>query len=59
MFYHDIRGELEVNKSFNIYLGVDNVGDRLPPQGLTGTGDGSGIYDLLGRYFYTGVTARF
>lgn len=59
VFYHDIRGELEVNKSFNIYLGVDNVGDRLPPQGLTGTGDGSGIYDLLGRYFYTGVTARF
>lgn len=59
VFYHDIRGEFAVDAGFDIYVGVDNVGDRLPPQGLTGTGDGSGIYDLMGRYFYAGVVKRF
>ncbi|MCB2062664.1 MAG: TonB-dependent receptor [Novosphingobium sp.] len=55
VFYHDIRFNWEVKPEFNFYLGVDNIGNRLPPQGLSGQGDGSGIYDVLGRYFYAGV----
>ena len=59
VFYHDIRGQFDVSEKFNIYLGVDNFTDRQPPYGLTGIGAGSGIYDNRGRYFYTGITAKF
>lgn len=59
VFYHDIRFDLQVNDKFNIYAGVDNVSDRLPPLGLTGVGAGSGIYDVRGRYLYLGVKAGF
>ena len=59
VFYHDVRFDLQVNDKFNIYVGVDNVSDRLPPLGLTGVGAGSGIYDVRGRYAYLGVKAGF
>ncbi len=59
VFYHDVRLDLRVNDRFNIYAGVDNIGDRLPPFGLTGVGAGSGIYDVRGRYGYVGVKAGF
>lgn len=57
--YHDIRGEFDVNDKFSFYVGVDNVGNQLPVQGLSGVGGGSGIYDLMGRYFYAGAVAKF
>ena len=59
VFYHDFRLDAEVSDKFNLYVGVDNVTDRLPPFGLTGVGAGSGIYDVRGRYFYTGFVAKF
>lgn len=57
--YHDIRGQIDVNDKFNFYLGIDNVGNKQPPFGLTGVGAGSGIYDVRGRYGYVGVVAKF
>ena len=59
VFYHDVRLDLQVNPRFNVYAGVDNIGDRLPPLGLSGVGAGSGIYDVRGRYGYVGVKAGF
>lgn len=59
VFYQDIRVAFDVNKSFNIYGGVDNIFNRQPPLGLTGTGAGSGIYDVRGRSFFAGVKAKF
>ena len=59
VFYHDIRLAYAVDKAFDFYLGVDNVGNRLPPQGLTGATAGSGLYGVLGRYYYTGVKVNF
>lgn len=59
VWYHDARIALDVNDKFNIYSGVDNFTNKLPPYGLTGVGGGSGIYDNRGRYFYAGVTAKF
>jgi outer membrane receptor protein involved in Fe transport len=59
VFYHDVRLDLRVTDKFNIYAGVDNLTDRLPPLGLTGVGAGSGIYDVRGRYLYAGVKAGF
>ena len=67
VFYHDLRFDVEASDRFNIYLGVDNVGNRMPPYGLTGVGNGlntaanggAGIYDVRGRYMYAGVVAKF
>ena len=57
--YHDVRLGLDVDTRFNIYAGVDNIGDKQPPYGLTGVGAGSGIYDVRGRYGYVGFVAKF
>ena len=64
--YHDLRVNVDVDKRFDFYLGVDNVGNKLPPYGLTGLGNeaganggGSGIYDPRGRFMYAGVEAKF
>ncbi len=57
--YHNVRAELAVNDKFNVYMGVDNVFDQLPPFGLSGAGGGSAIYPNVGRYLYTGVQAKF
>ncbi|HEY0314575.1 MAG TPA: TonB-dependent receptor [Allosphingosinicella sp.] len=57
--YHDLRAEIDVNKDFNFYMGVDNVFNQLPPFGLTGAGGGSGIYPNVGRFLYFGVSAKY
>ena len=57
--YLDLRVAYDVTEDFNMYFGVDNVANRFPPFGLTGVGGGSGIFDNRGRYFYTGVVAKF
>ena len=59
VYYSDIRLDFEADKTFNLYVGVDNVTNRLPPLGATGIGGGSGIYDNRGRYFYAGAKATF
>jgi outer membrane receptor protein involved in Fe transport len=59
VFYHDVRVGIDAGDNFNFYLGVDNLANRLPPSGLTGIGDGSGIYRNTGRFFYAGAIAKF
>lgn len=59
VFYHDIRMGVDVNDRFRFYGGVDNVFDRLPPFGLDGTGQGDGIFNNTGRFFYAGVEVNF
>ncbi len=59
VFYHNVRFDLEIDKRFNLYVGIDNLTDRQPPLGLTGVGGGSGIYDVRGRYGYAGFVAKF
>jgi outer membrane receptor protein involved in Fe transport len=59
VFYHDIRLGIDAGDNFNFYLGVDNLLNRNPPLGLSGIGDGSGIYTNRGRFFYSGVVAEF
>jgi outer membrane receptor protein involved in Fe transport len=58
-FYHDLRLGIDATRDFNFYVGVDNVADTKPPLGLTGIGAGSAIYDVRGRYFYSGFVAKF
>lgn len=58
VMYHDLRVEYAWSDSFDLFIGVDNIGDKMPPLGLTGTGAGSGIYDNTGRFFYGGLKWR-
>lgn len=55
--YHDVQLGLKTGK-FRFYIGVDNITDELPPLGATGTGAGSGVWSVTGRYYYTGVRIR-
>ena len=57
-FYHNFRANLEVDKKFNFYVGIDNVFDKLPPLGLLGTAAGD-PFDSFGRYFYAGIKASW
>jgi outer membrane receptor protein involved in Fe transport len=57
--YHSIRIGIEPTKKFKFYFGVDNVFNRLPPYDLTGTGGGSGIFPVTGRFFYGGFDVSF
>jgi len=57
--YHDIRVQYNVGDNYNLYFGIDNLTNKLPPFGLTGAGEGSGMYDNVGRYMYMGVVAKF
>ena len=59
VFYHDVRIGVDATKNFNFYFGVDNLLNRNPPLGLSGIGDGSGIYSNRGRFFYAGAVAKF
>ncbi|WBO21411.1 TonB-dependent receptor domain-containing protein [Sphingomonas abietis] len=53
-WYHDVKVSYNVGKNYQFYVGVDNLTDRLPPYGGLGVGDGSSIYDNIGRFFYAG-----
>jgi len=54
----DIQLGIKVNERSRFYLGVDNITDQLPPYGLTGTGTGSAIFPVTGRYFYAGMRIK-
>ncbi len=58
VFYHNVRVGLDATDRFNFYVGCDNISNRLPPFGLTGVTEGSGIYDPRGRFFYAGIVAK-
>jgi outer membrane receptor protein involved in Fe transport len=57
--YSDVRASVDVNEKFNIYGGINNIGDTKPPYGLTGVGAGSAIYDNRGRFMFVGAIAKF
>ena len=59
-FYHNIAFSFAVDDRFTFRLAMDNVFDRKPPPGVTGSVDqNQGGYDVVGRFLSAGVTARF
>jgi outer membrane receptor protein involved in Fe transport len=69
--YGDVRFGVNFKKNSSFYIGVDNLTDRHPPFASTGlqasvipgvadngTG-GTAIYDVVGRRFYAGISAKF
>jgi outer membrane receptor protein involved in Fe transport len=59
VFYHDLRASYDVNDALNVYLGVDNVTDKVPPLGASATTGFSGIYEAKGRFIYAGAKYNF
>lgn len=59
IIYHNVRAAYDFSDSINAYFGIDNLANKEPPLGLTGTGGGSGIYDVRGRFYYAGAQLKF
>lgn len=66
--YHDmqIRFDLDEDKNFGMYFGIDNIGDKKPPVfgdtnlvTFPGTQTSANTYDLYGRMLYVGVGFKF
>jgi iron complex outermembrane recepter protein len=67
-FYHDaqVRFDVDPDKKFEFYVGVDNVFDKQPPflpsgfaSSVTGTETAADTYDPFGRRYYAGARVRF
>lgn len=46
-------------RGLEAYLGIDNVFDKNPPYALFGDGEGSALFDNIGRYYYVGLNYTF
>ena len=65
--YHDLQAKLGIGEDqrFEFYVGCNNVLDKQPPfiaggnSQWPGTNTVADTYDLLGRTFYAGVSAKF
>ncbi|MGL5838934.1 MAG: TonB-dependent receptor plug domain-containing protein [Sphingorhabdus sp.] len=66
--YHDaqVRFDVDPDKQFEFYVGVDNVFDKKPPflpsgfaSNVTGTETAADTYDPFGRRWYAGARVRF
>ena len=63
--YSDLQLKLDARKRLEIYAGVNNLLDKQPPfivggnSQWPGTNTVADTYDLLGRVYYLGATARF
>ena len=55
--YNDVQVNFDATEKFQISFGINNVGNVVPPYGLTGAGNGA-IYDSRGRFFHIGVRAK-
>lgn len=68
VWYHDLYASfaIENKASYVLFMGVDNITDKQPPyipspsiNNIRGTATAAGVYDVVGRYFYAGLEARF
>ncbi|WP_330147161.1 TonB-dependent receptor [Shewanella oncorhynchi] len=66
VIYHDVNASYTFTNGWEAMVGVRNLFDKQPPllpqgsnSGSTGINTASEAYDVTGRYFYAGVTAKF
>jgi len=64
VWYHDLIGRYRfeaVGGQMEAFVGVNNIFDKTIPVGLTGNNSvaGDASYDILGRYLFAGLRARF
>ncbi len=62
--YFDLSFSYDINETFGLYGGINNLFDKNPPvlgtaQPSNGNNTWSNTYDVLGRSFFIGATAKF
>ena len=60
--YYNLRLGYDFSDKLNLYGGVENALNKLPPIGLIGNGGvyaADAIFDNVGRYFYAGAKVKF
>ena len=57
--YFDLVGRLNVDDRFELRAGVNNLFDRQPPEFGGNSVTPTSTYDVIGRRFFVGATARF
>lgn len=57
--YFDLNGRIAVRDGFEFRFGVVNLGDTQPPVFTGQAATDPSTYDLVGRRFFAGVTAKF
>lgn len=57
--YFDLVGRLRANDKFEFRAGVTNLGNKQPPTFGGPSNTVSSAYDIIGRRFFIGVTARY
>jgi len=59
MSYLDLSGVWDITDGISVRIGINNLLDEDPPIASFGSGNTMPeAYDALGRYFFTGITAR-
>lgn len=64
-FYHNLRLGLNLEDTYEFYVGVNNLADSKPPLFPSGTSGTQALdtipayYDVFGRSYYAGFRARF
>jgi outer membrane receptor protein involved in Fe transport len=63
VWYVDTTVSFDINKTLNLFIGVNNLADKQPPIfGTTLVGDANtdvSLYDVAGRRFFGGVRMKF
>ena len=57
--YFDLIGRFVVNRDFELRGGITNLADRQPPEFGGNSVTPTSTYDVIGRRFFVGATARF
>lgn len=61
--YHDFGLQYELGENYQFSFGINNVFDRQPPEfsflASTQANTDPGQYDVIGRYYFVGLRARF
>lgn len=57
--YYDLIGRFKVNEAVELRAGITNLSDEQPPEFGGPASTASSAYDIIGRRFFVGVTARF
>lgn len=58
MTYVDLEVGANILGGSRAYIGVDNLFDKLPPNGGLGTSTAGGVYNNIGRFYYAGIRAK-
>lgn len=57
--YFDVIGRLKVNDAFELRGGITNLTDKQPPEFGGPSVTATSTYDVIGRRYFIGATARF